>query len=266
MTENTFSYYWHGSSLIHRIDPRAKLIAMALLIAAMFSSNSFWGLALLAAFDLALWLLSRIPAAVAWRNVWPLLILALLPLLFNLFFISGGNELWHAGPLLITDAGVYQACYMSLRLFLMFTVALLLPLTSTPLALAQAIGRFLRPLERLRVPAYEISLMVGIALRFIPDIAASFNQVRRAQAARGANIGRGRSIERLRALAACLIPLFSQVFRHAEALALAMESRCYHGGSQRSYYRQTRIGSSDVLALAVCLLLLGAVVTIRVVC
>jgi energy-coupling factor transport system permease protein len=129
--------------------------------------------------------------------------------------------------------------------------------------LAFAVGQMLAPFERLGLPAYEISLMMHIALRFIPDIGKSFNHIRKAQQARGAVFDRGGPLRRVKALVPCLVPLFAECFRNAEYLGLAMESRCYHGGSDRSHYRQYRVGTRDLLALGIFALLIAGLVAQR---
>jgi len=178
-----------------------------------------------------------------------------------LLFVSSGSVLWHWWIITITDEGVYRGIFMAFRLFLMFASAFLVTLTTSAIALAGGIGQLLAPWERLGFPAYEISLMISIALRFIPDIGRSFNHIRKAQQARGAVFNIGGPLRRARALVPCLVPLFAQCFRNAEYLALAMESRCYHGGTRHTVYREYRIRPADILAL----LVVGAVLAAQIV-
>ncbi|MDR2957677.1 MAG: energy-coupling factor transporter transmembrane protein EcfT [Coriobacteriales bacterium] len=260
----TFGNYYRADSFIHGLDARIKINLMLLLMTVMFISNSFYNLAIITAFMLSGWLIARIPYSVAWRAMLPAALFALFPFFFDTFFIADGQQLFQWGILRVTDAGLSQGIYMGIRLFLLFGCGILVTLTTTSLALAYAIGSMLEPFRRFGLPAYEISLMIRIALRFIPDIGSSFNHIRKAQQARGAVFDHGSPLRRVKALIPCLVPLFAECFRNAENLALAMESRCYHGSSQRSYYREYRIGSKDILALSLVLLLIAGSIVMRV--
>jgi energy-coupling factor transport system permease protein len=258
-----FGRYQPGTSLLYRLDPRTKLASLVLIIVSLFSAADFLALAFMTLVVAAIWLSLRLPLRLVLKTIIPLFVLSLFPLLFNLFFIHEGTTLVQWGFIQITDGGIYQGCFMALRLFLMFAVAIALITCTRPLDMAKAFGRLLAPLERLHVPAYELSLMFGIALRFIPDIGISFNAVRKAQQARGAVFDSGGPIRRLRAFLPCLVPLFTQVFRHAEELALAMESRCYHGGSAHSSYRESHFRRRDLMALIVCAAIMALVIGLR---
>ena len=260
----TFGSFYPGDSVLHRLDPRIKLNLMLIMLVAMFVADGFVGLGLGAGFILLAWCMAGVPLKVAWRAVRPVAVFAVMPLVMNVLFTTDGQALLHWRFILITDHGIYLGFFYALRLVLMFASGILLTLTTSSLALAYGIGSLLSPFERFGLPAYEISLMLRIALRFIPDIGSSFNHIRIAQQARGAVFDHGSPLARLRAFLPCLVPLFAQCFRNAENLGLAMESRCYHGGGNRSRYREYHVGLADSLCLTLGLMLLAGVIVLRV--
>jgi energy-coupling factor transport system permease protein len=252
--------YHNADSLVHRLDPRAKVTLLFVLIAATFCTDSFPGLATVLLFLLLVIALSSLTLRIVAKALAPLSFLLIFPLLFNLLFTPGGTPLLSWGIILITDEGLYRAVFMTLRLLLLFLSATLLTLTTSPIALCDAIASMLKPFERIGVPAYEISLMISIALRFIPTLLEDFDRIRKAQLSRGAVFDRGGPIARAKALVPCFVPLFAQSFRHAENLALAMESRCYHGGDRRTHYHTLKFGVPDACAALICCALLAAMI------
>jgi energy-coupling factor transport system permease protein len=248
--------FHNADSVVHRLDPRVKATLLFVLIVAAFFIDSLAGLGLFLIFMLTIIALSSLAPRLVLKALAPLSFLLIFPLVFNLFFLPDGTALVEWGFVRITDEGVYRAVFMTLRLLLLFLCATLLTLTTSPIALCDATAAMLRPFERFGVPAYEIALMTSIALRFIPTLLEDFDRIRKAQIARGAVFGRGGPVARLKALLPCLVPLFAQSFRHAEELALAMESRCYHGGSDRTHYHQLRMQARDAIATACCVALL----------
>jgi energy-coupling factor transport system permease protein len=248
----TIGQFHNADSLIHRLDPRVKVTLLFVLIVSAFFTDSLLGLGLFSLFMLIVIALSALTPRVVIKALAPLSFLLLFPLLFNLFFLPDGTPLLSWGFLRITDTGVFRALFMTLRLLLLFLSATLLTLTTSPIALCDATASMLRPFGRFGVPAYEISLMISIALRFIPTLLEDFDHIRKAQMVRGAVFGRGGLIVRLQTLLACLVPLFAQSFRHAEELALAMESRCYHGGENRTHYHTLELQARDAYATIIC--------------
>ncbi|MDR0347070.1 MAG: energy-coupling factor transporter transmembrane protein EcfT, partial [Coriobacteriales bacterium] len=223
---------------------------------AIFLADNFVGLLTILVFLLIVIALSSLTLRLTAKAFAPLSILLIFPLILNLFFMSDGNQLVRWGIILITDGGLYRAGFMTLRLLLLFTTAVLLTLTTSLIALGDAVASMLRPFERFGMPSYEIAMMITIALRFIPTLLEDFDHIRKAQQARGAVFDRGGPIARAKAFLPCLIPLFAQSFRRAEELALAMESRCYHGGSERTHYHILKLGMRDACATACCCALL----------
>ncbi len=244
--------YHHAESIVHRLDPRIKITLMLILFVAAFLANSFFALLVLLLLDIVIIALSKVRPKTVVKAVAPLAFLLIFPLFFNLFFISEGTSLFSWGAILITDHGAYQAGFMTLRLFILFLTATLLTLTTSTIMLGDGISAMLRPFVRFGLPAYEISMMVSIALRFLPTLFEDFDHIRKAQMARGAVISQGGPIKRVKLLLPLLVPLFAQSLRHAEELAVAMESRCYHGGTNRTHYRVFSVGRADVIAIAIC--------------
>jgi energy-coupling factor transport system permease protein len=247
--------YHHAESILHRIDPRCKVTLLFVFMATVFLADTFIGMGVLVLFLLFIIAISNIKLWVVFKAFLPLSFLLIFPLLFNIFFIQTGTPLVHWGVILITDEGISRACFMTLRLFLLFLSATLLTLTTSPISLCDATASMLHPFERFGVPAYEISMMISIALRFVPTLMEDFEHIRKAQQSRGAVFDRGGPIARIKSIVPCLVPLFAQSFRHAENLALAMESRCYHGGDHRTHYHILKFAPRDAVATLVCIVL-----------
>jgi energy-coupling factor transport system permease protein len=261
--DSVMGQYYRRDSIIHDLDPRAKLTLLLLCIVISFLAYSFIGFAVLMGFLLLVMLLSRIPALAIAKALTPLAILVVFPLLFNVFFIQTGTPLFDYGVILITDDGLIRGAYMSLRLLFLFGIATMLTLTTSTIALSDAVASMLKPFERFGVPAFEISMMVSIALRFVPTIAESFGDIKKAQQARGATFGQGGPVRRLHSIIVIMVPLFAQAFRHAEDLAIAMESRCYHGG-ERTHYRELRFALHDLLASVVVILIAAILISLLI--
>lgn len=239
--------YFPAQSPIHALDPRAKALMTLAVIIIAFLARTFEALAVCAAFIAGCIALARIPWTQAVRSVAPLMFMVVLTALANLLFVQGGPVCFAAGPIVVTEAGVRQALFFGVRLTLLLFAASLLTLTTTSLDITEATGRLLAPAARVGVPAHELSMMMGIALRFLPQLSSEFSDVRNAQVSRGATFARGGPAKRLGALGALVVPLFASTFRHAETLAGAMEARCYHGGEGRTRLHPLSFGRGDVL-------------------
>ena len=261
--EGVLGKYMYRNSKVHALDPRVKLTLLFACIALAFVADSFAALGMLYALLFLCAALTRIAPLSILKAVAPLCLLLLFPLLFNLFFITEGEALVQAGPILITTEGVYRACYMTLRLFFLFAIATIFTLTTSSISVSDAIGAMLRPFARFGVPATELAMMVSIALRFVPTLISSYEDIRAAQQARGVDYSEKRPIARLRGMVSIMVPLFAQAFRHAEDLALAMESRCFHGGD-RTHYRELKIHARDLVAIAIIVFLLAALIVMRI--
>ena len=259
----TLGQYFPGESLIHRLDPRTKLLATVALIAIVFVVQGFAGFMLIAAFVLACAASTGIHLKFLFKGLKPLMFIILFTFILNLFFQSAGNVLVQVGPVKITDTGLRMASFMAVRLILLVVCSQLLTLTTSPIALTDGLETLFRPLQAIHFPAHEIAMMMSIALRFIPTLMDEADKIMKAQKARGANFETGSLIHRAKAMIPLLVPLFVGAFRRAEELALAMDARCYRGGAGRTRMKQLKFGRIDLLAAAVLVLLLAAVILLN---
>ncbi len=265
MHDIALGQYFPGDSVMHRLDPRVKLVALIAFITVIFVVNSAASFLLLAVFTFALLLLSRIPLSVYARGMKPILFIIIFTTVINLLMTTGGRQLFSFGFIHIYEKGVINAVLVSVRLcFLMLGSGLFLTYTTSPLSLTDGLESLLSPLSKLRVPVHEFSMMMTIALRFIPTLVEETDKVMNAQKARGADFSSGGLISRAKALLPVMIPLFVSAFRRADELAVAMECRCYRGGEGRTRMKVLRCGRVDVVFLAVFALLAAAVVLVNV--
>ena len=249
----TIGQYFPGSSVIHRLDPRIKIVLTFVLIISLFTAGSMPGYGICSLLVLAGLVLSRVPVKYVFKGLRPLLIILLLTIFVNMFMVAG-EVIYSLGPLDITREGLVQAARMATRLVLLVMGASLLTLTTSPIALTDGIEKLLGPFRRVGVPAHELAMMMTIALRFIPTLLDETDKIMKAQMARGADFESGNLVNRAKNLVPLLVPLFISAFRRADELALAMESRCYRGGKGRTRLKVLHMAGRDYVAL-----LLGAV-------
>jgi len=247
---SAIAQYSPGCSVIHRFDPRVKVVCVAALAVGLFVHTSFAGLAVFGLAALLGLVLSGVPLRWVARGLRPVLWLIALTFVVQVL-AAPGQALFTIGPLHPSSRGLELAGYLSLRLVILVLVSLLLTLTTPPIALTDALAWLGRPLRRLRVPTEELALMVTIALRFIPTLLHEIDTIMMAQEARGASFSRGGPLRRVRALVPVLVPLFVLSFRRADELALAMEARCYTPGMPRTRLHPMHAGARDVLASVV---------------
>lgn len=248
---------------MHRLDPRSKLLALLMIIAAVFTVNSL--LLLIPFFLLALLLHagSRIPFRFMVRGLKPIIIIIALTLFLHVFLTRGGRVLFRYGPIAVESVGVEMGLFTVFRLILLILFTMLVTLTTTPLALTGGMEYFLRPLKYLGIPVAEIAMILTIALRFIPVLMEESERIIRAQTARGANFKEGHIFRRIRFLVPVMIPLFVSAFRRADELAVAMESRCYRVGGRRSSHHEQSFGRNDYGVIVVSALVVVAAVLSR---
>lgn len=258
----TFGSYWPGESVIHRLDARAKMLLCLALVVIIFCAGTWAGLALCALFILGLYGFAHIPPHKALRAVAPLLFIVVVTVLLNLFFIQGGEVLFNWAFITISEKGVWQAAFMGVRLALLLFAVSLLTLTTTTIDITDAFEKLLSPFAKRGFPAHELAMMMGIALRFLPQFAFEWQSIYRAQISRGASFSNNPFKGGAQAASALVIPLFASVFRHAETLANAMDARCYHG-SNRTKLKPLRYTKNDAFAAIVLVVLLAAVVTLN---
>lgn len=260
MKDITIGQFFPGESFLHKLDPRTKLLATLALMIIVFVSATFTGFAVFLSFFLLTVLASGIRLRVVLRGIKPVLLIILFTFFLNLFFQTQGETLVCLGSFRITDHGLHTAFFLAARLALLIVSTQMLTLTTSPIALTDAMESLLRPLERFRFPAHEIAMMMSIALRFIPTLLDEAEKIKRAQMSRGADFQSGNLIYRAKAMIPLLVPLFISAFRRAEDLALAMESRCYRGGEGRTRMRQLRYGVRDFISAGLLLCLLELII------
>ena len=255
----TLGQYFPGNSVIHRLDPRTKLIIVILYIVVLFLSRSYVSYGILLLFLIWCITISRVGLKAIFRGMRPLVFILIFTGVLNLFYNTKGTTLWEWKFLHITTGGVQTAVFMLLRVMLLVSGTFLLTYTTSPIRLTDGLETLLGPLKKLRVPVHELAMMMSIALRFIPTLIEETDKIMSAQKARGADFDTGNLMQKARAMIPLLVPLFISSFRRADELATAMECRCYHGGEGRTKLHQLRYGKNDVLALIFCLVLFSAV-------
>ena len=258
----TIGQYFPGESVIHRLDPRFKIIITLIYIVMLFSGGNYVCLAIGAVYTFGAIFLSRIPFKMFVKSVKPLLPFLLIMAVINLFFMSSGEILWQWRFIKVTSEGLNASVFMVIRIVLLIMGTSLLTYTTSPVTLTDAIERLLSPLRKVKFPVHELAMMMSIALRFIPTLIEETDKIMAAQKARGAEIDTGSFTTRARNLISILVPLFISAFRRADELATAMECRCYHGGEGRTRLRQLRSAPRDYIALAVTVLFLAGVILI----
>ena len=265
MTGNiTLGQFVPGDSAVHRLDPRTKILAMIAYIVLVFLVQSMAAFAVPFLFVALALLRSGVPLSYVWSSLKPMRWLIAFMFLINLFFTQGERVLFSWWIVRVTAEGVRQAVFISLRLILLVAGTSLLTLTTSPIALTDGLERLLKPLARIRFPAHELAMMMTIALRFIPTLLEETDRIRKAQMARGADFESGGLIARARAMVPILVPLFVSAFRRADELAMAMESRCYHGGEGRTRMRELRLARRDLYAAGTVALFLAAVPVLQI--
>ncbi|MFA9493136.1 energy-coupling factor transporter transmembrane protein EcfT [Streptococcus sp. E17BB] len=241
--------YVPGQSVLHRLDPRSKLLAMMMFILIIFWANTLVTNVLALALVLGLVFLSRISLSYFIQGILPLLGLIAFTTMFQLFFTSAGHPIANIWFLTITDKGFEMSLLIFSRFLLIILFSTLLTLTTTPLSLSDAVESLLKPLKPLKVPAHEIGLMLSLSLRFVPTLMDDTVRIMNAQRARGVDFGEGNLIQKVKSVIPILVPLFASSFKRAESLALAMEARGYQGGDGRTKYRQLSWQHRDTLTI-----------------
>lgn len=255
----TLGQYYPGSSVIHRMDPRVKLVWTLFYIILLFFVTDFIGFAIYIVFTAAVIYISRIKVKFIFKGLRPILFLLIFTSVINIF-MTGETVIFKIGPLKATYEGVIFAAYMVLRLVLLVMGTSLLTFTTSPIMLTDAIERLLSPFSKIGVPSHAIAMMMTIAIRFIPTILEETDKIMKAQSSRGADFESGNIFRRAKAMTPLLIPLFVSAFRRADELATAMECRCYHGGEGRTRLRQLTITREDIISLFMMPVLLGLVI------
>ena len=260
----TLGQFFPGNSVIHRLDPRTKLIMLVAYIVALFTAKSWFSYGICLAFLGISVAVSSIPLKSIVRGMKPLVMILVFTGVLNLFFAGGETVLVKIWFLTLTLEGVIRAVLMVSRILMLITATFLLTYTTSPISLTDGLETLMNPLKVIRVPVHELSMMMCIALRFIPTLIEETDKIMSAQKARGADFENGKLMERVKALIPILVPLFISAFRRADELATAMECRCYQGGDGRTKMKLLRYGRNDLIAFGIGILLVAAVITLAV--
>lgn len=260
----TLGQYFPGNSLLHRFDPRSKILFTVLFIAAIFLCKGLVSYGITLLILLMMIGISKVQPRVFLKGMKPVVFIVVCTAILNLFYTSG-TVLWSWGILKITEEGIWKAGFMVLRILMLIACTLLLTYTTSPILLTDGLEKLLRPLKKLNFPVHELSMMMSIALRFIPTLIQETDKIISAQKARGADFDSGNLIQKAKALIPILIPLFISSFRRAEELAIAMECRCYHGDEGRTSLRQLRYAGRDYGLIVFSIALCAGIMVLRVV-
>ena len=262
----TIGQHFPGNSLVHRFDPRLKLVLTIAYIVLLFAASNPLGLTLSILFLGVMYKVAKIPVKMIGKSLKPILPIVLFTAVLNLFFVSGeGDPLVHFWFLSIYAEGVRYAVLMAVRVMALIAGTSLLTYTTSPIVLTDAIEQLLKPLGKLHFPVHELAMMMSIALRFIPTLIEETDKIMNAQKARGAQLDTGKMTDRVKALVPVLIPLFISAVRRADELAMAMECRCYRGGTGRTRLKVLRCEKQDYIDLAVCIACFAVILASRLV-
>lgn len=262
--EITLGQYYPADSVIHKLDPRTKLMATFVYIVSLFVADSLWTYLLGGLFLAVAIHLSKVPVSYIVRGLKPLLFLLLFSVAFNLF-LTDGTVLLQIGFLKLTWEGLVRAFYMALRLVFLIMGSSLMTFTTTPNQLTDGLEKGLGFLKKIKVPVHEIAMMMSIALRFIPILVEETDKIMKAQMARGADFESGNLIQKAKNMVPLLVPLFISAFRRATDLAMAMEARCYHGGEGRTKMKPLAYTTTDYMVYGLLVLYLAAMILLKVV-
>ena len=256
----TMGQYYPTDSIVHRLDPRVKILLTIAFIVGIFLVHSLWGYALALVFVYFMARLSHVPFKMLMRGLRPLRFILVLTFVLNLFFSGEGHILWQWSIITITHEGLSRAVHYCLRLLFLVIGTSLLTLTTSPVSLSDGLELLLSPLKVIHFPAHELAMMMTIALRFIPTLLEEADKIMKAQMARGADFESGNLLARAKAMVPLLVPLFVSAFRRAGDLATAMESRCYRGGEGRTRLRVLKLTRADLYASLVMAAFVGLIV------
>ena len=254
----TIGQYYPGSSPVHKLDPRTKILITVLYIVMLFAAAEVIGLLPGIIFFIFSYIISGVPLKMIFRSLKPIIPLIVFTAVLNLFFV-GNDVIFEFWIIKITGEGLRFSIFMIVRIIALIAGTSLLTYTTTPIMLTDGLESLLSPLKKLKFPVHELSMMMTIALRFIPTLIEETSKIMSAQKARGADLESGGLLKRAKALIPILIPLFVSAFRRAEELALAMESRCYHGGEGRTRLRELHFKLRDIISLLITALFLASV-------
>ena len=256
LTDVTLGQYYPGDSFLHRMDPRAKILCTMIFICAIFLANNPWSYMMVTAFTALCIFMSGVPFHFIVKSVKPLWVILLFTLVIHLL-TTPGTEVFRWGIFKLTEEGIRNGIFMTLRLVFLIAFSSLLTYTTSPIVLTDGIEALLMPFRRFGVPAHELAMMMTIALRFIPTLLEETDRIMKAQSSRGANFTAGNIWQKAKSMVPLLVPLFISAFRRADDLATAMEARCYRGGEGRTKMHKLVYTGNDRIAFAVTLTVLA---------
>ena len=260
----TIGQYYPGKSLLHKMDPRVKIVLTLAFIVVIFLCKNFWALGLMVAFLFGGICISGVPVKMLLKSLKAILLIIFITALLNLFYATGGKTLLDLGFAKITDKGVYTAIFMTVRISCLIIGSSLMTYTTTPTMLTDAIERLLSPLKVFHIQVHTLAMMMTLALRFIPTLIEEIDRIMNAQKARGADLESGGIIQRAKALVPIFIPLMVSSFRRAEELATAMECRCYHGGNGRTRMNVLKMKFKDYVFIILSMAMLAGVILVNI--
>lgn len=259
----TIGQYYPADSVIHRLDPRVKLIGTFIFIISLFTFQHFYGYVVATIFLFGIIKASKVPFQFIFKGLKAVVVIFLFTVIFNLLF-TPGRELWSLGFITITYEGLESAIFMAIRLTYLMLGSSIMTFTTTPNNLTDGLESVMGPLNKIHVPVHEISMMMSIALRFIPILLEETDKIMKAQMARGADFESGGLIKRAKSMIPLLVPLFVSAFRRANDLAMAMEARCYQGGKGRTKMNPLCYGTRDYLSYLLLSIYLASLIGINI--
>jgi len=259
----TLGQYFPGETIVHRLDPRMKLILMITYITALFLASGIYAYLFMFAILVTCLTISKIKPRAVLKGLRPIFIIIILTVILNIFFIRGETVLFEWRFIVITLEGLQTAAFMATRLMMLIISTFLLTYTTSPIALTDAIERLLGPLKKIKLPIHEFAMMMSIALRFIPTLIEETDKIISAQRSRGADFETGGIVKKAKAVLPIIVPLFISAFRRADELATAMESRCYHGDEGRTRMKVLKATPKDYVALLAGAVVVAVVIFLR---
>lgn len=259
MRDVVFGQFIPSNSLVHRLDPRSKLVLLVCYIVLIFCTFNFYALGVTVALAIAFMLLSKVPIKQYLKSMKMMIVIIIITSVFNLFY-GGGKVYFSIGPLSITEGGINNSIFIVTRIICLLIASATLTFTTSPTDLTAGIEKLISPLNVFHVKTHEIAMMMSIALRFVPTLLEETDKIMLAQKSRGANLDEGGIVKRAKALVPIFIPLFVSAFRRAFDLAMAMECRCYNGGKGRTKMNSLQLKARDYISYIVFGLLIGAIV------
>lgn len=263
MRDVVFGQYFPAKSLIHRLDPRGKLIILVAMLVLVFCTFNYASLAITVGFTVVAVLLSGVPIKFYVKSLKVIVFIVILTSILNLFY-GTGDPIWEWGVLKITLNGINRSVFVTVRIICLILTSSILTFTTSPTELTDAIERLMKPLNKIHFPVHEIAMMMSLALRFVPTLLEETDKIMQAQKARGADLESGNIFKRIKALIPILIPLFVSAFRRAYELATAMECRCYRGGVGRTRMKSIHMTKLDAFAFIAVVFVIGGVVLCNV--